>query len=184
MSYVCTELVFGKIMLKRWRAASSTTPELWFRNAFQTSGFRQKRATKSYWPSLLITAPTIAQLITWQSCLAERISVLIWEAGALEKKKKKESGQHIKTELSNNVKVRKSYLAGEIPISYTRMTTGSNHGRTLQWAGQASFQSDRHIQLKMITLKLHFYNYKSTLDASVAAECLKPHCCRWVTEKP
>lgn len=47
-------------------------------------------------------------------------------------KKIKKSGQHIKTELSNNVKVRKSYLADKIPISYTRMTTGSNHGRTLQ----------------------------------------------------
>lgn len=63
-------------------------------------------------------------------------------------------------ELSNNVKVRKSNLAGEIPISYSTMTTGSNHGRTLQWVGKAIFQSDRHIQHKMIALKLYFYNYK------------------------
>lgn len=145
---------------------SLLNPWAYIQKCVANKQFNQKRATKSYWPSLLITPPTIAQLITWQSCLAQRISVLIWKVGALKKiNKKKKSGQHIKTELSNNVKVRKSYLAGEIPISYTRMTTGSNHGRTLQWAGQASFQSHRHIQLKKITLKLHFYNYKSTLDA-------------------
>lgn len=124
--------------------------------------FNQKRATQTYWPSPLITPPTMAQLITWQACLAERISFLIWKTGAPEKKKK-EPGQHIKTteyELSHDVKVRKSNLAGEIPISYSTMTTGSNHGRTLQWVGKAIFQSDRHIQHKMIALKLYFYNYK------------------------
>jgi len=51
-----------------------------------------------------------------------------------QKKKRKESGQHKKKhtyELSHNVKVRKSNLAGGIPISYSAMTTGSNHCKTL-----------------------------------------------------
>lgn len=33
----------------------------------------------------------MAQLITWQACLAERISFLIWKAGAPEKKKNQDS---------------------------------------------------------------------------------------------
>lgn len=48
-----------------------------------------EKGNKTYWPSLLITLSTMAQLITWQACLAEGISFLIWEAGAPEKKKKK-----------------------------------------------------------------------------------------------
>lgn len=43
---------------------------------------RKKKATKSYWPSLLITRLSMAQLTTWQACLAKEMSVLIWEAGA------------------------------------------------------------------------------------------------------
>lgn len=123
-----------------------------------------EKGNKTYWPSLLITLSTMAQLITWQACLAEGISFLIWEAGAPEtkKKKKKNTGQHIKTtehELSHDVKVRKSNLACEIPISYSTMTTGSNHGRTLQWAGQAILLSDRHVQHKVIRLWIYFYNH-------------------------
>ena len=54
-----------------------------------------------------------------------------------QKKKEKEkkgmgtAHKNHRYELSHNVKVRKSNLAGGIPISYSAMTTGSNHGKTL-----------------------------------------------------
>lgn len=69
--------------------------------------------------------------------------------------------------------MRKSNLAGEIPIAYSTMTTGSNHGRTLHWVGQAIFQSDRHFQHKMIALKLFFYNYTNQ-GCTVFTGCTKP----------
>lgn len=145
----------------------------------QTSGWTTNGQQKLL---AVITLPTMAQLITWQACHAEGISFLIWEAGAPNRKEKK-TGQHIKTtehELSHSVKVRKSNLACEIPISYSTMTTGSNHGRTLQWASQAILQSDRHVQHKMIRPWLYFHNYKNTIVDTV---CFKPHSWGWQSKR-
>lgn len=111
-----------------------------------------------YWPSLLITLPTMAQLITCQACLVEGISFLIWKPGAPKRRRKMEGKKQDSTykttehELSHNVKVRKSNLTCEITIYYSTMTTGSNHGRPLQWDSQLILQSDRHDQHKMVRL--------------------------------
>lgn len=43
-----------------------------------------EKGGKSCWPSPLITQPTMAQLTTWQACLAKGISFLNSEPGATE----------------------------------------------------------------------------------------------------
>lgn len=50
---------------------------------------KKKKGGKSCWPSPLITQPTMAQLTTWQACLAKGISFLNSEVGAAESEWKK-----------------------------------------------------------------------------------------------
>lgn len=147
----CAKICFFE--LNKWRKVVKAPFQIQYM-AFEAQAAQAEKGNKSYFPSLLITPSTIARLTTWQACLAAGISFLIWEAGAPEeKKKKKNDSAH---ELSHNVNVRKSNLACEIPISDSTMTTGSNHGRTLQWADQPILQSDRHAQTKPSDLSFTF----------------------------
>lgn len=142
-----------------WMLSYNCFPSIQYMTS-ETQAAEQKQGNKSFRPSLLIMLATMAQLTTWQACLVDGISFLIWKAGA--PGKKKNTTEH---ELSHNVKARKSNLACEFPISDSTMTTGSNHSRTLEWADQPILQSDRHAQTERsdlsFTLKIKTWTQMS-----------------------
>lgn len=109
--------------------------------------FNQKRARKSFLTITVNhaassgTTNNLTDLSIWTNII---FNLKVW--GHLGKKRNRTAHKSHRYELSHNVKVKRSSLAGGIPMSYSAMTTGSSHGRTLEWGGQAIFQSDTHIQ--------------------------------------
>lgn len=109
--------------------------------------FNQKRARKSFLTITVNQAASsgttnnLTDLSIWKNIT---FNLKVW--GHLGIKRNGTAHKSRRYELSHNVKVKRSNLAGGIPMSYSAVTTGPGHGRTLEWGGQAIFQSDRHIQ--------------------------------------